>query len=201
MKVARLAAALLPFVFCMSTGCSDPPSPPAQAALTLQTTNAAGRVCTTQNGQLSVPFAQTAGVLDELNCDLSMGCHPDDYVVVDRDTGATVTCTVSPQGGNYYVSLNLQANATATSPLQLSFQMQGNLQPSGGMAGISQTNSVAMGGGRDDACTVTIAAPFGVIAKGKVWGSFKCENFRDQVNIGDTGCEMTGQFLFENCGG
>lgn len=199
MKVARLAAALLPVVIC-SHGCSDPPSPPAQAALTLNTTNAPGKVCTTQNGQLSVPFAQTAGVLDELNCDLSMNCKPDDYVVVDRDTGANVSCRVTQQGDTFGVNLSVSVSSTAASPLSLSFQLTGTLTPTGGMASVYETNTVAGGGGQQADCTVTIMPPYGIIAKGKVWGSFECNAFRDPVNIGDTGCDMKGTFLFENCG-
>ena len=206
-----------------STSCSDPMMPPDPntppcgsdagaspsadagsgtpplAAITLQTTNAPGKVCTTQNGQLSVPFAQTAGVLDELNCDLSMGCKPDLYVVRDRDPGTTVACSVHANGTNYDVSLSLREEASTSSPLSLSFSAVGVVGPTGGTVSITQTNSVAGGGGAQADCRVTIQPPYGVVKSGAIWASFECPNFLDLVNLGDTGCDMTGIFLFENC--
>ncbi|HEX4337388.1 MAG TPA: hypothetical protein VH062_15840 [Polyangiaceae bacterium] len=200
MKFARLAALPLPFVLCMSHGCSDPPAPPAQAALTFATNPSPGLQCTTTNPQLSIPASNSTGVLQELNCDLSAGCKPDDYVVVDRDRGANVSCIVAPQGDGYTVSLSLNYDGDAVMAPTISFSVTGTVSATGGMVNISQTNS-QFGGGQDPACTVTIAPPKGVVGKGKIWGNFSCMNFRDTHNIGDTGCNMNGIFLFENCTG
>jgi hypothetical protein len=147
-----------------------------------------------------MPSKFNASVYSELNCDLSAGCKPDDYIVVDRDRGANVSCTVSPAGGNYNVVLTLNVDGSATNEASMQFGLTGLLTASGGMAAINESNSVARGGGQQGDCTVTIAPPTGVIGKGKVWGSFDCLAFRDERNIGDTGCELKGQFLFENCG-
>ncbi|HVW23934.1 MAG TPA: hypothetical protein VHC69_01095 [Polyangiaceae bacterium] len=201
MKLARLGAAALPFWICLSPACSDPPSPPAQAAVWVQATQPAGKVCTTTNGRFGIPSKYNSSVLAELNCDLSMGCHPDDYVVVDRDTGSSVTCSVSGSSGSYSVQLSLIVDGSnVVDGVSMNFSLSGTLTDTGGTVAINESNSVAVGGGSETDCTVTIAPPKGLIAKGKVWGSFDCPNFRDQSNIGDTGCDVSGQFLFENCG-
>jgi hypothetical protein len=201
MKFGRLAAAPLLLVLCLSHGCSDPPSPPAQAALTLKVDPAPGQTCTTTSPQLSFPTSSVASVIDELNCNLMSGCHPDDFLVVDRDKGAIITCSVAPNGDNFTVSLNISVDSSATGAPSVSFELSGSLSATGGQASISETNTISMGGGTQADCTVTIASPVGVIKRGSVWGSFDCPKFRDERNIGDTGCDMKGIFLFENCGG
>jgi hypothetical protein len=201
MKFARLGVAPLPLLLCLMHACSDPPSPPAQAAVWLQASPAPGKVCTTTNGKLGIPSKFNASVIQELNCQLGSGCKPDDYVVVDRDTGSVVTCNVSPSGGNYAVNLSLVVDGSnVMGGVSMNFSLAGTLSPSGGTASINESNSVAVGGGNQVDCTVSITPPTGLVAKGKIWGSFSCENFRDPNNIGDTGCVVTGQFLFENCG-
>src|SRR5262245_29063288 len=108
MKVARFAAAPLAVaLFSLSTGCSDPPAPPPQGAVSLIVGPPPGKVCSHTNGQISMPM-NVAGVLEALNCDLSQGCKPDEYVVVDRDRGSTVQCSVVPNGGTYTVSARLR---------------------------------------------------------------------------------------------
>jgi hypothetical protein len=199
MKFARLGAAPLPAIILLISACSDPPAPPAQAAVTLSISPAPGKTCTTTNGQLAMPSKFNASVIQELNCDLSKGCKPDDYVVVDHDPGTSVSCTVAPANGNFSVLLSLDVDGSSTGAPSMHFSMSGNLMPNGGMASVNESNSVAGGGGSQQDCTVSIMSPMGVIAKGKVWGAFQCNAFRDERNIGDTGCQVQGQFLFENC--
>jgi hypothetical protein len=202
MKFARLALAPLPLVLMLSHGCSDPPAPPAEAALTLNIKTTSGAHCAAPIGQLSIPTAMAAAsVLQELNCDLSTGCKVDDYVLVDRDQGATVSCTVSPAGDNYTVSLNLNYDGSAVGQPSMFFTATGSVSATGGQLSVTENNSVAGAGGQQDGCLVTIMPPRGLVKKGSIWASFDCPMFRDPSNIGDTGCDMQGIFLFENCGG
>src|SRR5947207_2908841 len=98
MKLARVAAApLLILALCMPQACSDPPSPPAQGAVTvIIQPGTMGKRCppTLTHNQVSMPASDASGVYSELiGCDLSMSCKPDKYVVVDRDRGATISCS------------------------------------------------------------------------------------------------------------
>jgi hypothetical protein len=204
MKFTRLGAARLPILVLLVSACSSPPSPPAQAAVSLSITPASGQICNHTQPMLSLPSKSSASVIAEIGpgCDLSTGCKPDDYIVVNQDRGTTVACTVSPSGGNYNVQLSVNVDGSATGDLSMQFVLNGTLMPTGG-AGVTVNSSSQYSGsnGIDSNCTVTIAPPHGVIAKGKIWGSFQCNAFRDPTNIGDTGCLAEGYFLFENCDG
>jgi hypothetical protein len=202
MNVARFAAAPLAVALSLLTACSDPPAPPAQGAVSLKVGVTPGKICSHTNGQISMPM-NVAGVLESLNCDLSQGCKPDEYVVVNRDRGTTVTCTVAPNGNNFNVSARLSVDGTSTGDVSLNFGITGNnIGPTGGgPVGVTQLNSVSMGGGKDDACTLSINAPRGLIKKGGVWGSVHCDNFVNPTDISETGCTLDATFLFENCDG
>jgi hypothetical protein len=171
-------------------------APPAQAAVTLKISPTAGRTCAHTNGQLSAPSAQNASVYGELlGCDLSQGCKPDEYVVVDRDRNTHLTCLVAPSGDTF----NVTATLNVADPPSMQFQVAGTLSPLGGTVAISESNSIAQGGGSDSACTVTITPNRGAIGRGKVWATFTCTMFRDPNDLADTGCTVEGAFLFENC--
>jgi hypothetical protein len=174
-------------------------APLAQAAVTFSVSPATGNVCTHTSPQLSLPSRYIASVQAELNCDLSMGCKPDDYVVVDRDRGSTVTCNVAAAGGNFNVQLDISVDGSATGDLSAQFGLNGAVTPTGGTVSINESNSIGGGGGVDDNCALTITAPHGVIKQGAIWGSFSCSSFRNPADIGDTGCDLEGIFLFENC--
>ena len=199
MKVARLIAAPLFLTVCLTQACSDPPAPPAQGAVTLSISPTSGFTCNHTNGTLSVPFAQNASVSGTLGtgCNLSAGCKPDEYVVVDRDRGTNISCSISPGGMGYNVSISMNVEGSPS----MQFQANGQLGPNGGQLAINETNSEAHGGGSDQACQVSIQPNVGVIAKGKIWAQFQCTMFRDPSDLSDTGCTVTGAFLFENCGG
>ena len=94
MKVACLHTAPLAILLCSLYGCSDPPAPPPQAAVTVKVSPTNGKPCPASGSYFSVPTNEITGVLTQLNCDLSMGCKPDKYVVVDRDTGAMTAAGV-----------------------------------------------------------------------------------------------------------
>lgn len=146
-----------------------------------------------------MPSKYNASVIQELACDLSRGCKPDDYVVVDRDQGSTVSCIVAPVGDNFDVRLSLVVDGSAANGVSMNFSVAGTVSNAGGTADITESNSVAQGGGSQADCTLTITPPTGLVAKGKIWASFDCPAFRDPNNIGDTGCDLSGQLLFENC--
>jgi hypothetical protein len=198
MKVARLIAAPLVFTVYLSQACSDPPSPPVQGAVTLKISPTSGQTCQHTNGQLSAPSAQNAGVYGELlGCDLTQGCKPDEFVVVDRDRNTDISCSITANGSNFNV--NILMNVSSSPSMQ--FGVTGTVTPQGGTVSISESNSVALGGGTDNACQVTITPNRGTVGKGKIWATFLCTMFRDQNNLGDTGCTVEGAFLFENCSG
>jgi hypothetical protein len=202
MNVARFAAVPLAVALSMLSGCSDPPSPPPQGAVSLKVGVTPGKICSHTNGLISMPFNQGAGVYDSLNCDLSAGCKPDKYVVVDRDRGSSVQCTVAPNGDKFSVSVSLSVDGTATGTESLSFGLSGVFGATGGTpADVTQQNSVSKGGGQDDMCTVSIAAPRGLIKQGRIWGNVHCDDFRNPSDISETGCQLDAVFLFENCGG
>jgi len=172
--------------------------PPPQGAVAFRVGVPPGRICSHTNATMSMP-PNVAGVLEALTCDLTKGCKPDEFVVVDRDRGATVACSVAPSGSNFTVSAMLRVDGSSTGSESVSFGLSGVISRTGGMATINEQNSVAGGGGVDPACTVSIVSPMGAIKPGGIWGSFECQNFRNNADISETGCLLSGQFLFENC--
>jgi hypothetical protein len=138
-------------------------------------------------------------VYEALNCDLSAGCKPDEYVVVDGDRGATVSCTVAPSTEGFTVSARLSYDGTSTGDQSLTFGLSGLLSPTGGMAAVTEQNSVSMGSGTDRACTVTISPPRGLVKSSGIWANVQCDDFRNSTDISETGCSLSGTFLFENC--
>jgi hypothetical protein len=173
--------------------------PMPQGAIEFKSSVAPGMLCSHTHTFISAPSNVAAGVLDALSCDLSTGCKPDQYVVVDRDRGATVTCLVASNGSDFSVSTRLSVDGTSTGEPSISFQLNGVLSPTGGTATISEQNSIGGGGGNDSMCTVYIQQPRGLVKSGGIWGSFQCENFRNPSDISETGCLLEGYFLFENC--
>jgi hypothetical protein len=169
-----------------------------QGAVTFKISPTAGRVCSHTNGQLSAPI-NVAGVIQALACDLNEGCKPDEFVVVDGDRGTSVACQVRSSGGSFDVSLSLALDGTPTGSESIQFQANGVLSPTGGMMAVTETNTVSAGGGKDDSCSVTVTPNSGRLEAGTVWANFLCENFRDPVDLGETGCTVDGVFLFENC--
>jgi hypothetical protein len=193
-------------VACTEGGSKPPPDdagggrggPTPQGAVEFASKVLPGKICSHTHELISEP-ANVAGVLDALTCDLSTGCKPDEYVVVDRDHGATVSCLVVPNGSDFNVSTQLSVDGTPTGEPSISFQLSGVLSMTGGMAMIAEQNSLAGGGGRDNACTVSIQQPTGLVKSGAIWGNFRCENFLNPTDISETGCVLQGYFLFENC--
>jgi len=201
MKVARFAAAPLALALFISTGCSDPPAPPPQGAVSLTVKPTSGKLCSHTNGLLSMPM-NGSGVFDALNCNLSAGCKPDEYVVVDRDRGSSVQCTIAPSGDKFTVSATLSVDGTSTGQESLSFGISGIIGAGDSLnVVVNQRNSVSGGSGSDKECVVSINSPYGLIKQGGIWGHVKCENFVNPTDISETGCTLDAVFLFENCGG
>jgi hypothetical protein len=193
----RVLAAPSAVALCLSLSCSDPPSPPAQAAVTFFVGTSTGS-CPATHAQLTVPGDSRA--YDAIaSCDLASGCHPDDYVVVDRDQGTGVSCTVSPRdGGNFQISLHLQAST----PKAVSFNVSGIIGATGG-SGVTVTEADALGGGinlKDPNCTVEIVANHGQVNAGSIWAHFKCSGLAEDRSASGSTCSADGYFLFENCG-
>jgi hypothetical protein len=182
-----------------SGGAGGQAPPPAQAAVTLKVGVAPGKICSHTSPQIAAPAVSVAGVIEELSCDLSQGCKPDEYVVVDRDRGVTVSCTVAPSGDTFNVSLRLSVDGTSTGSESIAFGLNGVISQFGGTASVNEQNSAAGGGGTDNACKVVITPPRGLVKQGGIWGTVECDNFRDLADISETGCVLSGTFLFENC--
>jgi hypothetical protein len=87
---------------------------PARAALSFSTAPAPGMLCEETNPTIGFPIKYNASVQAELECDPSMGCKPDDYIVVDGDPGTSVACNVKPQDSGYAIQLNLDVDGSAT---------------------------------------------------------------------------------------
>lgn len=169
---------------------------PAQGAVTVQVTPTAGNTCKYTNGRVGIPSDRNASVVSELFCDPSMGCKPDEYVVQNGQPDTTLTCRVHPSDGKFDVSAALNVDGSATGTVSMAFQINGTVDASGGTVAVTESNSVAGGGGSDTACTMTITPTSGFIRAGAIWGAVTCSNLAD----GDsTACTLDGQFLFEGC--
>ena len=155
-------------------------------------------VCNHINPQLAFPSKYTASVISELSCDPSTGCGIDDHVV-SSGSGTSVTCSVVPSGNQYDVQLSLNVDGSATNDLSGQFSLNGTVSQTGGMVAIQETNVTAGGGGSDSNCTLTITPSLGLVKPGEIWASFECGALRAQTDIGETGCDLRGQLLFENC--
>jgi hypothetical protein len=173
--------------------------PPAQAAVAFKVSPTGGKQCPPAGAFLGFPSSATASVVGELSCDLSADCKPDQYVVVDRQDGANVNCSVTANGPDYALSASLDVDGAATGGVSVRFDVSGIVSPTGGTVALTENNSAYGGGGADPACTVTIAPAHGAVGAGKVWATFSCSTFRDANDISDTQCLAEGAFLFENC--
>ncbi|HEX7669175.1 MAG TPA: hypothetical protein VF395_06320 [Polyangiaceae bacterium] len=200
MKPVRLIAAPSSIVLGLFFGCSDPPSPPAQAGIVITVGQSAGQ-CPVPGSPISVPpdpAGQQGVVNAALLCDLThASCKPDDYVVVNGDGDATVTCSVSPQGDGSF-NIDLQLSTT-----RLSFSASGKVTSSGGDIRVSvyeQTSGTTITTDKTtSSCKVTIPANQGTAKKGALWARFTCDGLSDPKDSSGTICKASGQFIFENC--
>jgi hypothetical protein len=179
-------------LFC-SLACSDPPTPPAQGAVaeSIQPT-AGGNGCQASAAEFTAPgnADPVTGTHASLFCDLSAhtGCAPNSNLVVDGDSNASVSCTVTAGGS---VSGTISQG-------DVLFSISGTLQPNGGKAFVSSSHT--QNHLQDAQCDITINQPnTGQMKEGAIWADFNCTNFGD-ISTGSTGCTATGKFIFENCG-
>jgi hypothetical protein len=175
-------------------GCSSPPAPPPQAALTVSVDHEANFACGYSQGKQSSVPTDTAVYTNLISCDLMTGCKPDQNVVVDGAQGASVSCTVHSDGN---VSLLLNAAGagfsavTGTTPLD---------PATGGTMDISESDPNSPTPLEDRACNVTITPNHGVFKGGAIWATFDCLDFEDPTApMGTQRCEAKGAFIFENC--
>jgi hypothetical protein len=173
--------------------------PLAQAALTFSVAPASGKTCSHTTPQLSLPSKYNASVQAELACDLSTGCKPDDYVVVAGSARlTTVACSVVAAAGGYDVQLFLSVDGSATNEVSAEFNLNGEVTQTGGTVSVNERTTANNGGAESD-CTLKINPPSGVVKPGAIWGSIDCPHFGNPTDIGDTGCHLQGEFLFEDC--
>jgi hypothetical protein len=168
------------------------------AALTFSSTPAPGKTCTRTNPQLSFPAKDSAGVQAELNCNLSRKCSQN-YFVYNNGTASPVSCSVLAAGDGYDVQLSLNVDGSASNEPSVQFGVTGTVSQTGGTVAIQETNSVAGGGGSQAGCTLTITPTHGWLEPGSIFASFECGLFRDERDVNETGCELSGRFLFEEC--
>jgi hypothetical protein len=147
-----------------------------------------------------MPAADATGVNDELlNCELSQGCRPDKYLLVDGATGTSLSCSVQSTGTQFGVYINMQVDASVSGG-PLAFSIAAPLSATGGSAQLSFAGPLF--GGRDgDSCTITIMPDRGQIESGGIWAQFSCRNFRNEADISGDICAVTGAFFVENCQG
>jgi hypothetical protein len=93
----------------------------------------------------------------------------------------------------------MSVKGSATNAFSGQLTVNGTVSKTGGQVSISAESELAGANGIDNNCALTITPSLGEIAPGKIWASVECNAFRDPTDIGDTGCKLSGQFLFENC--
>jgi hypothetical protein len=198
MKLVRVIAVPPGIALGLFLGCSDPPSPPAQAAVGITVLPVNGQ-CPFPGSPIVVP-PDSAGQPNEVNgallCDLTTpGCKPDAHVVVHGDNGVAVQCTVSPKGDG---SFDIQVSVETT---RLNFSASGNVTATGGIVSVNVYESSSDRSITDDhtGCKVSIPANQGTVKKGALWARFSCDSLVDPKDSARTPCKASGQFIFENC--
>jgi hypothetical protein len=208
------ALALVPTIglgLLSTLGCSDPPSPPPQGAISVflgDPTSGQGS-CPTNTGEISVPArnGNEDPTYNALNCDLSTGCKPDESVVVDKDQNAEVQCSVQSVGTDQF-NVNFQltkpASSTSGGTVFSGSTTSGPITSSGGTMRISQFVNPPGATFSQDNCTVeitpsTLQFPNGVVKPGAIWAHFSCDTMQMQDAAGNQQCSATGAFIFENC--
>jgi len=173
------------------------PAPPARGAVEI-TIDATAGGCTHASGQITAPAdppGQPNAVDAALNCDISKGCKPDQFVLVDGDSGESVSCSVSVAGDGYAVDLAVVSGSRMT------FRASGTVNASGGTMQISEQGANTAGDGLyASACMVTIGPNLGTVKKGAIWARFECPHFAPQNSAAPDQCDAVGTFMFENCG-
>jgi hypothetical protein len=196
MNLARVIAAPLSIALGLSVGCSDPPSPPAQGALTLTVSpGASGGQCNATGPERLFP--NDPAVEDRLGCSLATPNQcgkPDDLVVVDGASSSHVSCTVAANGDKFDVNLVLDIQPNVR------FQATGQIGATGGTLNISTSGQVLSGNGLSGDCTFEVVPNFGLVKPGAIWGHYNCPTFGDPKSPSGASCQSDGRFIFENCG-
>ena len=161
-----------------AAACSDPVSPPAQAAMAINKTSDTGCFMIA-TGALSEP----PGTENFIAIQNQTTAPPDDVRVVDGEGGARISCDVSGSGT---FSGNLRTNRT-------SFVVsQGQASGTAGTAFITQWDSTSQET-LTGSCTLEVKS----LSAGAIWARFECLEFNSPPTIM---CQATGAFVFENCG-
>jgi hypothetical protein len=175
-------AAVLP----PGTGNVDPP----QGAVQIAVTPATGGSCGAAHGLLLIP--DDHAVSENLVCDLDdPTCKPGKVAAVDGEDGATVDCSVTSVGSDYAVLAAITRKGDALS-------LSGVISASGGTIAITHFVASTQTNLRGD-CDLDIRANHGVVAPGKLWGSFSCPFLTDPSAAGGMDCSARGSVVFEKC--
>ena len=188
MRRALPAFAVLPALALGCSDCSDPPTPPAQAAVAIDLRS------TADCGLASFPLSLPSGALEYRAIKKCGGTRSttdpdclDDYKVVNRKSGNSVECSVSGGGDTW----SIQASVSNTN---FTFSASGQIGSGGGTLRVSSYNTGTATTLTDPACAVTVRS----IDGGLIWAEFNCQDFDEApTRI----CEATGTFVFENCSG
>jgi len=193
MTLARIAVSLVGLTAALAISCSDPPSPPAQGALTIIVQPSGGGSCLS-HAQLTAPTE--FDVYKNLTCNVAdESCQPNDLVVVDGADGVDLDCTVASEGDGYKLAGTLRLpgivdfGVASNSPLREGANA-GGLQVFEWASATGESQS-------DPACDVTIRK----IQGGAVLADFFCSALGKQTSASDPACTARGSFIFENCGG
>jgi hypothetical protein len=155
--------------------------------------------CGATHGEIVLPSGSASRVDDELNCNTQNHCKPDQFVLVDGDQGANVSCTVASAGTDQFnLALILQQQPT------LHFEVYGTIGKTGG-AGVTINESQGTNSISDNNCTLSIVknanGTFGQVKPGAIWAHYTCSNLKAKGSAGGGVCSASGAFIFENCGG
>ena len=161
-----------------AAACSDPVSPPAQAAIAIQKRSVSDCFQIADN-TLSEPEG-TEAFIAIMNQSTP---PPDDIRIVDGEGGATVSCDVSGSG-----TFRGNLRTSRTSFVVTDGQASGDT----GTALITQWDHVSQE-------TLTGSCTLGIksLRGGAVWASFDCPMFNAPPTIN---CAGSGVLIFENCG-
>jgi hypothetical protein len=170
------------FSLALATGCSSHKTEPPAAYVNASISNPGGGTCNNDEANFLVIGSDQDG-------------GPSDPTRVSSGAGVTVTCMVSA-GSNGTFDLDLYAqNGLGTATIQ------GSISANGGPMDI-QADFYQAGGGhyQQSTCSITfVQMPAGgPVAAGRVWGTIDCPM---ATLVGSTGvsCDVTAEFVFENC--
>lgn len=193
MTLTRFALSSLGLASALAVSCSDPPSPPAQGALTIIVQPLGGGSCLS-HAQLTAPV--DFDVYTNLTCNVAEdSCQPNDLVVVDGADGVDLSCTVASDGDGYRVAGSLRLPGIVDFGVASNAPLREGANPGG--IQVFEWASATGESQSDPACDVTIRK----IQGGAILANFSCGAFGKQTSASEPACSAQGSFILENCSG